>query len=212
MVRTGWGHRTGAAVVAALTAASVGATRARAYDVNVEREARPCELYVDSLGIGHFRYLESQQQFLDAYLRVNEHELVDLQGDHILTAGAAVEVRSITAALGDDGKPALDMLDFGEKVFAERIGPGSYQLRFAFEERSHPQRFLKELKSVAFFVDVKRDVGRVERLWLRHGGANFTMDAVFGDKPGSEMSIGIGAVRYPPNDSPIYAQKHACSG
>jgi hypothetical protein len=183
------------------------------YALTSEADASRCELYVDSFGIGQLRYMATTQNFLDAYLRVNERELVDLQGDEVLAVGAAMGVRSFSAHGKDGGgdKPVIDVLEFSEKVFASRIAPGSYQLRFAYEERAEPQVYFKEVRNFAFFVDLRRSTGRIDRLWLRNRGSAYTVGGVFGDKPGTEMSIGIGAIRYPDADSAVYQQKVACA-
>lgn len=185
---------------------------ALAYQIGAEFEANHCEFYIDSFGVGSFRYLETKQKFLDIYLRVNERELVRLQGDEILSAGAALSLRSFTAQIDDDRRPFIDLLEFTERVTAERVASESWQLRFAFEEQGSPLQFFKEIRGLAFFIDIKRNAtGRIERLWVRNLGHDFTIDGIFEDRPGTEMSIGIGAIRYPEASSPIYYQKKACA-
>jgi hypothetical protein len=96
-------------------------------------------------------------------------------------------------------------------VNATRVSPGTWQLRYNFEERRAPQEVFKEIQGVQFFLELRRQPGRTVRLWIRNRGGDFTLEGLFGDRPGSAMSIGIGEVRYPDNASPVYFQKTACT-
>lgn len=207
-------RRTKASVLAAAAGCvffnGVAAAVGESVDPGGDYDANHCEMYVDNLGYGSYRYLNHEQKFLDVYLKVNEKDLVERQGDHIAGAGMAVAARSFTASDDADGKAFLDVLEFSEVQQATRVAPGSYQLRFTFEDRSDGQTFFKEVAGVSFFLTVKRSSGRTHRLWIRHRGGPFTLDRIFADG-GTEMSLGIGAVRYPDPASIVYDQKRACA-
>ena len=187
------------------------AVRAGTYAVDGEADATRCEYYVDSLGVGEIQNPDHPARFLDIYLRANEREIVDLQGETILAVGAVVKARSFTATGDRDGKPLLDILEFVDRVYATRVAPGSWQLRYTFEERIPGQSWIKEAQGLAFFMDVQRS-GRIQRLWLKNKNDFFALDGLFAADPGSETSIGIGRIRFPANDSSVYRQKSACNG
>ncbi len=185
------------------------------YEIDAELEAEHCEYYVDSLGIGELTSGARQGRFIDLYFRVNEHELVDLRGETLLAVGAVVNARSFTAEterVGLTTKGALDVLEFVERIYASRVAPGSWQLRYHFEERREPQLWFKEAKGLAFFLDVQRANGRIERLWIRDQRGFFPLDGLFLGDPGSEAWVGIGRIRFPSAESPVYRLKAGCSG
>ena len=183
---------------------------ASAYDLDGELEATHCEFYVDSLGVGEIHNMDHESRFLDVYFRVNEKEISELQGETILAVGAVMKARSY-GAVEDHGKPLLDVLDFVDRVFATRVAPSSWQLRYTFEERQRPQTWLKEVAGLAFFMDIQRGNGKIQRLWARSHGDFFPVDGLFQSDPGTEMSIGIGKIRFPANDSVVFLQKQACA-
>lgn len=192
-----------------LTGLATFAGAASAYDLDGELEATHCEFYVDSLGAGEIKNLDRDSRFLDVYFRVNEKEIVELQRETVLAVGAVMKARSFTA-LDEHTKPNLEILEFVDRVFATRVAPSSWQLRYSYEERQNPQTWLKEVGGVAFFMDVQRANGRIHRLWSRNHGDFYSLDGLFMADPGTEMSIGIGKIRFPANDSLVFQQKAQC--
>lgn len=191
---------------------SASTAHAAPYEVDGELDVTRCEYYVDALGVGEIQTPEHPARFLDIYLRANEKELVDLQGETILALGGVVKARSFTAILDKSGKPQLEILDFVDRVFATRVAPGSWQLRYTFEERGANQVWMKEALGLAFFMDVQRSNGRIHRLWIKNKNDFFALDALFAADPGTETSIGIGRIRFPANDAAVYKQKALCGG
>jgi hypothetical protein len=69
----------------------------------------------------------------------------------------------------------------------------------------------RSLDQFALFVDVERQSGPVERLWLTNGAEDFDLPSVTKNFPGAVKSIGSGTVRYVADGSPVFHQKNACA-
>lgn len=197
--------------ISSLILATVTVAKAASYTVDAELDATHCEFYVDSLGVGEIQSPDHPARFIDVYLRANEREIVDLQGDTILAVGAVVKARSFTATGDRDGKALLDILDFVDRIYATRVAAGSWQLRYTFEERIPGQVWIKEAQGLAFFMDVQRSGARIQRLWLKNKNDFFALEGLFAADPGTETSIGIGRIRFPANEAPVYHQKTVCN-
>jgi hypothetical protein len=181
-------------------------------DPPAEYDANNCELYVDSFSLSDYTVYDTHERALEADLKVHEQQLVGVEGDEILGAGARIGVRRFHVA-GAGGSAYLGVADDADTVYGVRDYAGDYQLRYVFEHQDPHLTSFTEVSDFAFFVDVKRRDGGAVRLWQRQNGAvPFTFASVYGGQTGFQQSLGNGVKRYPDQSSPVYDQRRACTG
>ena len=149
-------------------------------------DANNCELYVDGLGKGQWSHGGATLAWLEAWIKVSS-----LDGQ-VLGVGMWVEP-------GGGG----EVWSYGTET-----QPGTWLTGFTTVKSSDGTS--TSVKQMAFFVDVRRSTGAVERLWLSGGGANYTVESTFA-KPGWVTGIGSGSIEYADESAALFDQKHACT-
>jgi hypothetical protein len=181
-----------ASVAAALALAPHALAQVASIQPDHEFKANNCEFFVNSLGQENRHYGGGgyDEKLVVAYLSVDTHDLVDTQGGKILQVGLRANGRD-------------------DVVTAYELEPSYYVLRKSIWLRGYNNADY-DLRWLAFFVDVQRAGGAIDRLWLTQGEGDFAWPSVFSDYPQYFLSLGSGYTQYVQDPSPIYAQKHAC--
>ncbi len=163
----------------------------------------PCEYWVEQFAIGDLNVRGTLQRVLDLEIRVG--------AANALEVGVALDLREITAQLGDDGEPRLRIVERRAFVPATPSGSDTYRFRYSFERQGDGPRF-EEIRGFAVFATMAREQG-AERVWLQdlEGGA-FTLESAVAATPVTRRSIGEGVMRSATGGAPIFERKRACAG
>ncbi|MEO5667074.1 MAG: hypothetical protein ABIR96_03355 [Bdellovibrionota bacterium] len=155
-------------------------------------DANHCEFYVNSFGMGDWAHNGTSLAWIDAYLSVDALNLETRQGGRVL------EVGLYTAG----------NIFVGDSVDNEA---GYYHVGMTFTHIVPGAKgTARPLGDFAFFVDVQRAGGDIDRLWLKGSAGNFTLPQVYDPYPRVQQSLGSGFISWVEGASPIYDQKNAC--
>lgn len=159
--------------------------------VTHDYDARNCEFYVNSFGKGGWSHNGVTVEWIDSYVQANVDSLERAQGDKVLDAGLYTAGRTFL------GSPVVGQAGYFHvgMTFNQSVPTGAGPL---------------PLEDFAFFIDVKRVGGAIDRLWIKNGTRNFDLAGVFNNYPTSEQSLGSGRILWVEGNSPIFAQKAAC--
>ncbi len=174
------------------------------YALTSNHKANHCEFFVNGFGAGQWAHNSAFREWIEAYVSVDARSLVDDQGGRIQNVGMYVKYEGLNAAT-----------EGGEALFlGDEIEPAYYRLEFRTSDNLHTGfevvAIRRNITQLAFFVDVERQNGAVDRLWLTNGQKDFTMSAIFDGHATHVKGLGAGAIHYVLEDSPIFQQKHAC--
>jgi hypothetical protein len=172
------------------------------YAITANHDANHCEFFVNAFGRGSWSHNSAQMRWIEAYLSVDEANLQAGPGAKVLNAGMFVSYRGLKAATDGAGL-----------YLGTRIEPSYYRVRMTYDENVHTYQIIEVRRSVeriAFFVDVQRSNGKIERLWLKNGSEDYSVQAIFDGYPTSWKSLGSGSVAYVERPSPVFNQKLAC--
>ncbi|MEZ4340877.1 MAG: DUF6209 family protein [Sandaracinaceae bacterium] len=166
------------------------------YALDAQRDAPACGLVVQGFGQGAIGHYGIPFGWWLAHLRVG-----DLGG---AVLGVGLYARFTDRETGAPGQ---------RFAFGAEIEPGLWQVglehditaRYAGPGRSW------DVHEVAFFADVARSDGRVERLWNSGGGANYDVAATMSAPP-TLQSIPYGQIRWANDGAAVLASRHACLG
>jgi hypothetical protein len=163
--------------------ATLGYTPTHDYDAN------HCELFVNGFGQGNSSVDGATTDWLEAYLSVPAQ-----QGKLINAAmyTRAAQHGSVTATI----------------TLAVPIAPDYWKTGFTTY-----QNFAGVDASVsdfAFFVDVQRPSGEVDRLWQSNHGTNYAPTQVFALPPSGVAELPTGSISYASNASYLFYQRDAC--
>jgi hypothetical protein len=163
------------------------------YEPNREFDAKNCELYVNTLAKEHRHYGGGgyDELFVAAYISVDELNLVHRQGGEILKVGIRM-----------NGKDDV--------VTRKPLEPAYYYLHQSLWLRGYNNADY-DLRFFAFFVDVKRRDGTIDRIWLKDDWQDFQWPSVFDGYPSVRKTWGPNYDDYVQAPSPIYNQKAACA-
>jgi hypothetical protein len=172
------------------------------YAVN-DFDANNCEFFVNAFGRGTFSHNSGFANWIEAYVSIDEASLVLGAKGSIENVGMYVKYSGLNAASAS-----------GDGLFlGNRIEPAYYKVRMTNSENVHGNgitQVRRRVERLAFFIDVKRANGVVDRLWLKNGAADYTVDAIFDGYPVSYQNLGAGLVTFAEGGSPIFNQKRAC--
>ncbi len=164
------------------------------YDLAANADAAPCELVVEGFGDGYMGHYGIPFHWLVSYLRVGA-----VDGE-VLNAGQYS--RTVDNKTGVTAEHFSLGLPLGDGLY--RAGKPYYvtgmQMMGAVDVR---------VEVVAFFVDVRRPSGDVVRLWVSHGGANYTLADAFA-LPTTRVYIPYGNLSWANADAPIFESRKAC--
>lgn len=156
--------------------------------------ANHCEFHIDGTYGHSFARAGDSEDSLTFYFYINRPALAGEQGGQVRLLGAFVKYE-------DRGEGEERTHFLWTETNELRLSVTSMHA-FAMPRPVH-----SELLEFAFFLDVERSDGIIDRLWLKNGEANFR---------GSDISNRIGEsfgpnVRYYiAESSPIFYQKQAC--
>lgn len=156
---------------------------------SADLDANNCELWVNALGKGQWSHNGSTLGWLEAWIRVQP------QDGQVLGVGMWVQSKNPQGALSE-------AFDFGSET-----EPGYWMTGFTTKKSSDGTD--QTPVTFAFFVDVRRPSGLVDRLWQSANGANYTLEAAYA-VPGYVKGIGSGSIEYADESVGLFAQKHAC--
>jgi hypothetical protein len=165
-----------------------------AYDVTVNADATSCELRVEGFGDGHMGHYGIPFDWYVAYLRVGATD------GEVLNAGLWARVHDNLA--GTDAEVFALGLPLGDGLYRA----GLPHLITGFQSM---QAADVRLDAFAFFVDVRRADGNVERLWISRGGANYTLADAFGAGATTEY-IPYGHLDWAPAGAGVLESNRAC--
>jgi hypothetical protein len=163
------------------------------YPLPASFDANFCELWVNALGWGNWSHSGTTLEWLEAYVNVGA---IDGGVRHV-----GMWVRA------SDGQGAVsEHFSLGSS-----IEPGYFKTGFTFTHTGPGSPGLSlVVEAFAFFVDVERPSGAVERLWQSAAGANYTAEAAFAID-GWVISLGSGTVEYADESVGLFDQKKACA-
>jgi len=175
----------------------------QAYQVDDNFAANHCEFYIDSFGLGRWDKASAHRRWIETTLIVNNKDIVEKNDEQILGAGAFIRFKGMNEHSKD-----------GEGFyFAEEKNPGQYLLEFNYEENRHESEvipYVTRITSIAFFVDIKSQQGRIRRVWVTEGTHDFSIESIMNGYSSWERPLGLGAVRYVNEPSPVFNQRKAC--
>ncbi|MEI8346395.1 MAG: hypothetical protein WCG27_02940 [Pseudomonadota bacterium] len=165
-----------------------------------EYDANNCEFYVNGFVNSNGHYLWGWQ-YITSYIAVDAINLVQKQKGKILKVGILCNGTDIF--LGQEIEPAYYSIKVDLKPLVSN-GQGGYT--------PGPEYILKTFR---YFMDVQRENGQVDRLWLKNAGKDFNWPQVYDNYPKSYVGmLGRGSVYAiksdDPNLSPLFNQKKAC--
>lgn len=162
----------------------------------------PCEHWVEHFAIGDLNVRGTPQRVLDLEIRVG--------ASNALEVGVALDLREITAQLGDDGEPHLRIVERRALVPATPSGSDTYRFRYTFERQGDDARF-EEIRGFTVYATFAREQG-AERVWLQDfAGGAFTLESAVASTPVTRRSIGEGVMRSATSGAPIFERKRACA-
>lgn len=157
------------------------------YSVDSNVDANNCEFFIEGFAEGSWTHSGSSSRWVEAKLRVDKKSLENHQDGEVLAAGI-----------------------YSAGTFFTGTAQGNlYTVGITFEQSPRANE-ARPVKDFAFFVDVKRSNGNVDRLWVKNGNRDFTMNSVFGNFPVYEQSLGSGTMFWVQGASPIFNQAKAC--
>lgn len=165
------------------------------YTVARNLDASRCELYLSGIGNGTMGHYGIPNHWVEAYLSVGP------QQGQLLAAGMFTRYHD----------PATKST--GERItIGYPFAPGVWLTGFKYD---HPGMmgsgaYHFTVEKLAFFVDVRRPTGEVERLWQSRKGANYSWSDAFGGAT-SAKSIPYGNIQYATESAPVFDAKKACS-
>lgn len=165
------------------------------YDVESEAQATHCELWVDGFGDGRMAHYGIPYDWAVAYLRTGSTD------GEILNVGSFFRFHD--RATGESGERYV----LGEKV-TSTVWKAGLPYRLA-QFQGIAERDL-QIDDTAFFMDVRRPSGMVERLWEDRGGQSYAWSDIFALPPELE-AIPYGSLRWAHRDSPIYEPRRRCN-
>lgn len=146
-----------------------------------------CEFYVDGTFGYTFAHAGAYKDILNFYFHVNRESLVEGQHGRILNLAAYVR------------EPEGDCL---VRANHDKLPLGlAVQVPF--------QVPYSEVTGFAFFLDIERADGSIDRLWLKNGDRNFTIGDIR-NYTVRGRSLGAGSEYYVAEASPLFNQKKAC--
>ena len=150
-------------------------------------DANYCEFYVDGTLGQTFAHTGAYNNRLTFYFYVDWGSLVEGQHGQILNLAAYVR------------EPECDCL----------VKAKDDKLPLCLAVQVPGQVPYSEVARFAFFLDVKRADGSIDRLWLKNGDRDFSIDdirnyTIWG------RDLGAGREYYVAEDSPLFNQKKAC--
>lgn len=165
------------------------------YDVSTNADSTHCELRVEGFGDGFMGHYGIPFRWYVAYLRVGP---VD---GTVLNAGMWAETTD------EETKESVQHFALGLA-----IGEGLYRagLPYLITGYQGVKPVNVRLVQFAFFVDVRRADGRVERLWVSRNGANYTLTDAFGLGAISQ-SIPYGHIAWAPPEARVLESNRSCS-
>jgi hypothetical protein len=157
-----------------------------------EFDATNCEFYINSLGKEQRHYGGGgyDEIRIVSYLSVNAKDLVAKQGGTITQVGMRLN--------GTD-----------DVITTQELEPSYYVLRKTLWLRGYRNEDY-DLRQLAYFIDVQRTDGMVDRLWLKDGWHDFNWPEVFDSYPQTVKYLGPNSDSYVEEPSPIYNQKKIC--
>ncbi len=158
------------------------------YVVTHNYAANNCEFYVDSFAEGSWSHNGSNAQWIEASLKVDIASLEEALNGKVLAAGLYSEKNYFYALQSNSGVYRVGM--------THQLIPNAQDAR--------------PLGSFAFFVDVKREGGSLDRLWLTNAEENFTKESVFANADTTTQSLGSGTLQWVAETSVIFNQAKAC--
>lgn len=173
------------------------------YPVTANSDANDCEFYVDAIGKGEFSRGPVFLRWLEAYISVDEAALVARAGGAIENVGMYVQHGDV-----NDSTASREGLYLGS-----RIEPAYYRVKMTYD-RNHLQgggvvAVRREIQGLAFFLDLRRADGSIQRLWLKNGTRDYTIAVVFEGQALRRTSTGAGQVGFV-EAGPVFKQKLAC--
>lgn len=171
------------------------------YEIDRNLNADHCEFYVNGFLDINGYYLFSWHH-IKSFISVNEEDLVAKQNGKVLNVGMLANGKTII--MGKKFQPAYYLIET-KLLPLENNGTGGYRPGPEFK-----------LKTFAYFLDVQRADGNIDRLWLKNGDEDFRWPDVFDNhaKQTVDEEIGRGSAFALRNDvkdaSPIFNQLKAC--
>lgn len=157
-----------------------------------EFDATNCEVFINAVELEQWHYGGGgyDEQFFKLWISVDKASLEASYGGRILQVGMRLN--------GQD-----------DVVSEREFEPAYYMLRQSLWERGYETRdyFLTRF---AVFVDVRRESGTVDRLWLKDGWHDFNWPEVWNGYPIHREGMGSQYHQYLEGNSPVYAQRNAC--
>lgn len=176
------------------------ATRNFGYVPDHNYDANNCEYYADGAAGSIFSHHQAYNDTINIYFRVNRHAIVDMQGGAILHLG--VYVREVN---GDSYAPAA------EPGRIREVGALAEDDKLSLCLAAAGRGPFLEVCDFAFFLDVRRSYGSVDRLWLKNGARDFSLCDI---KDFRTVSGRHGALNeyYVRDASPLFHQRTASRG
>ncbi|MCA9547409.1 MAG: hypothetical protein KC613_23560 [Myxococcales bacterium] len=157
--------------------------------LDAQFDANHCEFYVNALGRGQFSQAQANEQWLEAWISVAPDQ-----------DGQVIDV-GLFAQWTEDGQA------YEGFVLGTLVEPNYWRSGLVTWSNAHGIR--REVSAVAFFIDVQRPDGAVERLWHSGGGANYALADVYAT-PGYRLNIGSGSIEYADEQGALFDAKRAC--
>jgi len=162
------------------------------YETPPSYDARYCEFWPNALGRGSLSHNGASASWIEAWIRIGPVE------------GTPRNVGIWVRARGDGGLTE-------SFVLGKEVEPGYWFTGYTYARTTPGQAaFTQTVEAFAFFLDVQRPDGRVDRLWQSRQGSNWTVDENFLE-PGSVKGIGVGQIEYCVESAPVLGPKHACN-
>jgi hypothetical protein len=150
-------------------------------------DANHCEMWVREITGEAFAHSGAYNDTLRFSFAVDRESLVERQGGEVLTLGAYVH------------EPGDDSL----------VKARGDELRLCVAVAVPFQVPFSEIGEFAFFLDIKRAGGRIDRVWLNNGPCNFVL-ADLRNHVVTDESRGASSLYHIADASPLFNQKRSC--
>ncbi len=161
------------------------------YQPATQVDTNNCEFYVNAFGRGQWSQASVHASWLESWISVNAE-----QEGQVENVGLWASYRDLA-----DGS-LHEVLSLGSEY-----EPNYWLVGLTKEENS---LFDRQVEALAFFLDVRRLDGSVERLWQSRSGANYTEADIFA-VAGFLLSLGSGSVEYADESMGLFDAKRACA-
>ena len=175
------------------------------YAVDSDLNAENCEFFIDSFGKGSWAKAMYHVHWIEAHYSINLQQPPGHPFDFLVSTGLYVN---------HSPKGSKQKVEEGYYL-GEEVSPGQHKVFMSYEldyQNGRQEVCLRQqINAIAFFIDIHRhNTGKIERLWIRNQGNNYTLGEIFDGFPTHDRSAGLGSITYVEQPSPIYNQKTTC--